>query len=124
MPRINVNLNDVADSGFEVYPEGSYRVEITDKTKVRTSNEGNQTIGWMTRIMDGEFEGKSLYWQTSLQPQALWNLKAMLKAMKLPWGEDGFDLEDTVGAVLVVDVESREWEGKPRNNVVGYHEST
>jgi hypothetical protein len=123
MPRINVKLNDVETSGFEVYPEDTYKVEITDKSQVKTSKEGNPKIGWMTKILDGEFEGKYLYWETSLLPQALWNLKALLEAIEIGWDEDGFELEDTFGAILLVDVETKKFEGEPRNNIVKYHKS-
>jgi len=120
MPRINVRLNDVS-SGFEVIPEDTYQVEILENSKLKTSSGGNPQIGWLAKILDGEFEGKRIYWETSLLDQSLWVLKSMLEVIGLEWEEDGFELEDTFGCVLFVDVTVEQWEGEDRNKVQGYH---
>ena len=121
MPRINVRLDDI-ESGFTVYPEGPMLVEIQDNSRVtKSKTSGEPKIIWISKIMDGEFEGKFFSWDTSLQEQALWNLKGMLEAMDIGWEEDGFDLEDCIYQQLVIDVVAEEYAGSLRNYVRGYH---
>lgn len=120
MPRINVKLNDV-ESNFQVYPEDSYLVEIQEKSRLGKSKENEPKIIWIGKIMEGDYEGKYINWDTSLQDQALWNLKNMLEAMQFEWDEDGFDIEDVVGEKIIIDVTVKDWQGNPRNYVTGYH---
>ena len=121
MPRINVKLDDV-ESGFETYPEGSYLVELQETSKIAKSKSGFPKVIWISKILEGEFEGKLLSWDTSLQDQALWNLKGMLEQIDgVEWDEDGFELDDCTYQKLIVDVIVEEWEGTPRNYVRGYH---
>ena len=123
MPRINVRLDDV-ESGFTVYPEGPMLVEIQDNSRVaKSKTSGEPKIIWISKIMDGEFEGKFFSWDTSLQEQALWNLKGMLEAIDISWDEDGFDLEDCIYQQLVIDVVAEEYAGNLRNYVRGYHKA-
>lgn len=124
MPRINVRLDDV-ESGFATFPKGSYRVEIQESSKLaiaKASGEGK--IQWVGKCLEGELEGKLISWNTSLQPQALWNLKAMLEVVGLMWEEDGFELEDAFHRILIIDTEPYHYAEDPpdvmRNQVSGY----
>lgn len=106
MPRINVKLDEV-ESGFADVPDAEYLVEVQSSSKVGTSKaSGAGCIYWYGKIMEGEYEGKLLSWTTSLQPQALFNLKQFLEAVanegEKIWGDDGFDVEDIFGRQLVV----------------------
>ena len=122
MPRINVKLDDV-ESGFETYPEGSYLVELQETSKIAKSKSGSPKVVWISKILEGEFEGKLLSWDTSLLDQALWNLKGMLEQIGVEWDEDGFELDDCTYQKLIVDVVVEEWEGQPRNKIKGYHKA-
>lgn len=120
MPRINVNLDDVESSSqFTTLPDGKYLVKLQETSKVAKSANGAY-IMWIAKVMEGEFEGKLIGWNTSLLPQALWNLKNMLEAIAMEWDEEGFELEDAFGSELFVDVSSRDYNGEPRNQVDGY----
>ncbi|MCK4498941.1 hypothetical protein KAU11_00415 [Candidatus Babeliales bacterium] len=124
MPRINVKLDDV-ESGFQTYPEGQYLVELQETSSIKKSKtSGAPKITWISKIMEGEFEGKLLSWDTSLQEQALWNLKSMLEELDdVEWDEDGFELDDCTYQKLIVDVIVEDYEGDPRNYVRGYHKA-
>ncbi len=124
MPRINVKLDDV-ESGFQTYPEGQYLVELQETSSIKKSKtSGEPKITWISKIMEGEFEGKLLSWDTSLQEQALWNLKSMLEELDdVEWDEDGFELDDCTYQKLIVDVIVEDYEGDPRNYVRGYHKA-
>ena len=119
MPRINVNLDDV-ESGFEIYPDASYSVEIQPSSKIKKSDAGAYIL-WIGKILEGEFMDKMISWNTSLLPQALWNLKAMLETIEVGWDEEGFEMEEAFGCKLIVDNEIREYDGRDRNNIVEYH---
>ena len=125
MARINVKLDDVSSSGFEVFPDGSYRVEIQPSSKLTQFKSGSAGIRWIGRCVEGEMEGKLISWNSSLLPEALWNLKSQLEAMGFEWDEEGFELEDTFGGELIIDVSSYHYEGDPpevyRNQVDAYH---
>lgn len=120
MARINVKLDEV-EGGFALYPEGSYLVELQETSKIKKAKSGAPKISWISKILEGEFEGKLLSWDTSLQEQALWNLKSMLEVIDVEWDGDGFDLDDCTYQKVIVDVIVEEWEGNPRNYVRGYH---
>ena len=123
MARINVKLDDV-ESGFVVVPEDSYLVELQESSKVKKAKtSGEPKIMWMSKIIDGEFEGKSFSWDTSLTDAALWNLKSMLEVIEVEWDEDGFDLEDCTYRKLIIDVVVEDYEGDARNYVRGYHKA-
>lgn len=117
MPRIQVNLDDV-ESAFEVYPDGDYFVEIKNSKIKQGAN--SPYIVWIAEILEGEFEGKMISWQTSLAENALWNLKNLLETIGLAWDEDGFDTEEAHGGKLIVTNQVRAYEGVDRNNIVGY----
>ncbi len=121
MGRINVKLNEV--SGFQIYPEGPYVVEIQESTKTKKSSTGNPKIGWVGKIIqcdNPEYVDKKIYWETSLLDQALFNLKALLEAMGMPWDEEGFELEDTYGKTVGLNVNVEPYEEEDRNKVKSY----
>ena len=120
MPRINVKLSEV-ESGFEVYPDGQYLIEITDRTKISKSESGAY-VRWIAKIIDPEeYEDKLISWTSSFLPQALWNLKNLLEAIEVTFDDDGFELEDTFGEQLLIENQVREYNGQDRNNIIAYY---
>lgn len=125
MPRIKVNLEEV-ESGFATFPEAAYHVQIQPSSKLGLAKGSNMpTIKWIAKCMEGEMEGKLISWNTSLQPQALWNLKSMLEAIDLDFDEEGFELDEAFESELFIDVVPYHFEDDPadvmRNQVTGYH---
>jgi len=118
MPRINVKLDEV-ESGFEIYPDDKYIVEIQESSKTKKSENGPYIL-WIGKILEGEFEDKMVSWNTSLQEQALWNLKDMLEKIGVDWDEDGFEMEDVFGLQIIVENEVRKYDGRDRNNIINY----
>jgi hypothetical protein len=121
MARINVNLNEVSDSQFELFPEGIHHVQIQPSTKLKQSDSGPY-IQVIAKGMSDDIENKLIGWNCSLLPTALWNLKNMLIAIGMEWDEDGFDLEDLYEQELMIHVTHREYpvgSGEMRNQVEG-----
>ena len=119
MPRINVHLDDV-ESGFMIYPDDKYIVQIQESSRIKKSDAGAYIL-WIAKILEGEYEDKMISWNSSLLPQALWNLKAMLEIIGIEWDEDGFEMEDVFGKELMIENEVRQYEGEDRNNVTKYY---
>ncbi len=123
MPRINVNLNDV-EGGFPVLPDGLYQIEIMNTSKIKKAKEQGKAanILWIGKILDGDFEGQMLSWNTSLQENALWNLKAFIEKTDVEWGEDGFEMEDVFGEVLFVhNTSGNTYNGRLVNTIDAYY---
>lgn len=120
MARIKVKLDEV-ESSFELYPEDTYHVRITERSKPTQSREGNPTIRWIGEILDGDYTGKLISWNTSLLPQSLWVLKAMLEAIDFGWDEDGFEMEEVFGHELLIDNVNEEFDDIMRNKITGFH---
>ncbi len=111
MVQIRVNLDEVPD-GFFLAPEDSYHLQVQEGTKLGKSKAGNAKIGWICQIMDGEYEDQKIYFETSLVEEALWNLKGLVKALKIEWDEEGFDLEDCIHREFVAKLSVEPYEGR------------
>jgi hypothetical protein len=117
MPRIDVNLDAVADYSGELHPDGPTLVRIKKaEVKLNKAKDGKY-INWQLEAVDSDIK-TPLWLMTSLKVDNLWALKAFLKTAKVQWDTDGsFDLEETFGAELYVTVSQDEYEGKMRNTV-------
>lgn len=120
MPRINVRLDDV-QSNFVIVPPATYVVQIQERSKVKKSkNSDGAYIFWVVKIVDGELEGKTFSFMTSLNEDALWNLKSLLEIIDVVWEDDGFELELAFDKVLAVETDIQDFEGTPRIRVNKY----
>ncbi len=120
MPKISVNLNEVEDVSKPI-PAGQYLSRILKAEKATGSESGKEYIHWEVEIIEGEFKPKHLFFNTSLQPKALWNVKKLLEVAKVVINKDGsFNTEDAIGAEFTAVVGQREYEGKVSNEVTDY----
>lgn len=118
MPRIQVNLDAVQEN--RLVDPGWYHVRV-EKGEVRQNRDGSgQHINWELRIVEGEAEGRRLFFNTGLSEKGLPILKRFLMAAGFQWDPDGFDIEDVLGSELWVRVEHREFDGEPRADVRGF----
>jgi hypothetical protein len=122
---IRVNLTDVG-TGFDPIPSGKYKAKVSDGS-VEVSGEtaknpGAQYIKWELTVTEGEFEGRKLFLNTSLLPQALFGLKGLLAATG-SWNEEelngdlDFEIADVLGEELGIVVTQKEYQGDTVNNV-------
>lgn len=114
--RVTINMKGV--EGRILVPEGDYLVSVAEATVEKGS--AADYIKWKCEIADGDYEGKALYYNTSLAPQALWNLRTWLEALgtEVPDDEMDLDLNDLIGEQLVVTVEHESYEGKRQAKIV------
>lgn len=114
---ISVDMTGVEAGGKRI-PEGEYEVEVA-AVVAKESGEGKPYLNWELKIVDGKFKGTKLYHMTSLQPQALFNLRRTLEALgqEVPDGTLQLNLDEVIGLQMGVEVEHEEYNGKTQNRV-------
>ena len=113
---VNLNMKDVSVGG--VIPEGEYIVTV-DEVSVEESQQGNQYLKWVFKVIDGPQKNSKIYHNTSLLPQALFNLKNLLIALGVPVPDKAFqlNLDECEGCNCGVTVTHETYDGKKRSRV-------
>ena len=109
---VSVDLSDVESSGR--VSDGEYVAEVM-VVEQKESSSNNDYLNWKLKVGGG-----IAYHTTSLQSQALWNLRATLEACGYDIPDDKFDidLDALVGEELGVCIESEVYQGKRKPVVV------
>lgn len=109
-------------TGPEVIPEGTYNARVFDVELRTSANSGSPYINWTFRIDGGEYDGRRLFFVTSLRKDALWNLKRTLKALRFEGNLDGQvdlgDLDNFLGRQCRIVVGVEDYMGEQRNRVL------
>lgn len=111
---ISVDFTGVEASGK--VQEGRQKLTVDGTPEVRVSERsGSEYINWKFKAAGG-----SLYHTTSLQPQALWNLRNTLEALGLevPEGSLDIDLTELDGLECGAEVQHEVYQGKKRPVIV------
>lgn len=113
---VNLNMKDVSVGG--VIPEGEYIVTV-DEVSVEESQQGNQYLKWVFKVIDGPQKNSKIYHNTSLLPQSLFNLKNLLIALGVPVPDKAFqlNLDECEGCNCGVTVTHETYDGKERSRV-------
>lgn len=113
---VNLNMKDVSVGG--VIPEGEYIVTV-DEVSVEESQQGNQYLKWVFKVLDGKQKGSKIYHNTSLLPQSLFNLKNLLIALGVPVPDKAFqlNLDECEGCNCGVTIDHETYDGKKRPRV-------
>ena len=117
---VSVDFSDTEKSG--IVEEGDYLVEVDEVEQKTSDSSGADYLSFTLKVIDGEFEGKKLYHNCSLQPQALFNLRALLEALgnEVPQGVMEFDPADLIGQQCGVSVAHEVYEGKTKARPVEF----
>lgn len=113
MPIV-VDLTGVSTEGLPPMDAGDYPAVITEAEIKEAASSGEDTL--YLKLSVGE-EGRTMRWQTSLQPQVLWRFKRLLVSLglELPEGEFEFDEADLVGIECIATViKERHYKDKKR----------
>ena len=113
---VNLNMKDVSVGG--VIPEGEYIVTV-DEVSVEESQQGNQYLKWVFKVLDGKQKGSKIYHNTSLLPQSLFNLKNLLIALGVPVPDKAFqlNLDECEGCNCGVTITHETYDGKKRTRI-------
>ena len=115
---ISVDFEGVETGGANLVPEGEYAATILSGEQY-TAQSGNEAVKWVIEVTDGKYKGKKIYHNTSLQTQALWNLRGMLDAcgFETPDSQYDIDLDEIEGAEVGIGVSVTEYEGRDQSRV-------
>lgn len=118
---ITVDLSGVETSATNI-KEGVYPVIVEGVTLEESRNSGKPYIKFVFEVSEGGAKGFKLFHNCSLQPQALFNLKAVLQALgfEIPGQAFDLDLGELIGLGCHVEVAHETYEGKKRPRIVDF----
>lgn len=117
---LTIDLSGV-ETGQKTLPEGIYTVKVEAAT-AETSSSGNPYIKFVFQVIEGKHKGAKVFHNCSLQPQALFNLKALLLAIgyEIPQGAFDLDLEEVLDLECEIEVAHETYEGKKQVRIIEF----
>ena len=100
MAFIEIPDFDKVETGREPIPAGKYTVKIVGGEQRTSQESGSSYIRWDAEIIgaadpeNAKVLGRHVFWNTSLKPDALWNLKSLIEALRAPFEPNGFAIEN------------------------------
>lgn len=115
---IEIDMTGV-EVGGRLCPEGIHRVRVEEVTPETSTSSGKPYLAWRFRTVNGSHR---LYHNTSLQPQALFNLKQVLIALgvEVPQSVMKLNLDKLVGRECYVEVEHELYEGRKKARIIDF----
>ena len=117
---IAINFSDTESQA--PLPEGDFLFEVDDVEQKTSENSGADYLSITFKVAEGEFKGKKVWHNCSLQPQALFNLRGVLEALgfEVPRGVMELDPADMIGETCGGTVQLEVYEGKKRPRIVEF----
>ena len=118
---VRVDFTGVA-SGFEKIEPGTYLARVK-KIEQKMSQAQKPYLNWTFVIVGGDYDGRNVFYMTSLSPNALWKLKdTLIKAFGMEKeelaGEFDLDTESLIGEEVAVVISEEEYNGEMRDRVI------
>ena len=117
-----VRVDFTGVEGRVLLPEGDIKAKVDTFTVEK--GDAADYMKWKFRTIDKDkkVNDKPLNYNTSLAPQALWNLRNLLEALgvEIPEGPMDIKPEDVADLELILTVEDDEYDGKKRSAVVDF----
>lgn len=113
------NMEDVAAPG-EIVPAGNYHVRVSKVEEKDSTTSGQPIAIFQCKIQDdGPQFGRMLFIIASLQPHALFSLKAVYNAAGYKPGAEGHDPEQVLDSefYVKVEIEKDPKSGEDRNKI-------
>jgi hypothetical protein len=103
-----------------VIPEGDYTFRVEEVTK-DVGDKGDY-LAWVFVVEEGDRKGAKVWYNTSLTPQSLWNLRNLLETLgvEIPDGPLDIDLTELVDLAVGGTVVHEEWQGKDRARIADF----
>jgi hypothetical protein len=124
MGKLNIDLTDVKTGGFEALAKGWKHVRVVDyemkESGENAKHPGAQYLAWEFEVIGGDEDGRKIWTNTSLLPQALFALKGLADACEVEYDEDGIDPDEIVGKECMLKNSHRMYEGEAQNNVKAF----
>lgn len=102
--------------------EGDYVLTVDEVEQKTSDNSGNDYLSITFKIAEGQFKGKKVYHNCSLQPQALFNLRGLLEALgfEVPQGRMDLDPADMIGETCGASIAHEVYQGKTKARPVEF----
>lgn len=117
---VTVDFSKVSErKGGVRVPPGDYAVKVK-KVVVKESKNEKPYLNWELVGLNGALKGQTIYHTTSLQEQALFNLRNTLLACKVdvPKSKVKINLKELAGKVFGVTVDDDEYKGRVRSTII------
>jgi hypothetical protein len=116
--KVKVNFDGV-ETRLHV-PDGLYHSKVVEASL--EDGKEYQYIKWTFGLVGGQHDGRKVYTNTSLSPNALWNLRNLLETLGVdtPDSEFELDLDSYTDLELMLRIENEVYEGKDRPKVTDY----
>jgi hypothetical protein len=112
---IRINFTDTekysgSSLGLDPLPTGKYHVAITDaeirEAGPNAKNPGSQYINFEFTVQEGPYQGRKVWTNASLLPQALYTIKGILEALghETTGNELDIELDELMNEELIVKV--------------------
>lgn len=117
---LSINFSDTETQA--VIAEGDYLFRVSDVEQKTSDNSGADYLSIVCVVDEGQFKGKKVYHNCSLQPQALFNLRGVLEALgfEVPQGVMELDPADMIDELFGGTVQLEVYEGKKRARIVEF----
>jgi len=117
-----IDFTGVEAREFEPLPVGRYPARVSNCLYVEQSaRSGEPAVAWEFTVDGGEYDGRKGFMNTSLQPQAKWSTKRILKALGFSdeelEGEFDFEPGDLTDRECVIVIGHEMYEGEKRQRV-------
>jgi len=120
---IKVDFSDTESQG--VIDEGDVGLEVVEVEQKTSDNSGGEYLALEFKIiggLDDQFNGRKVYHNCSLQPQALFNLRGVLEALgfEVPQGVMDLDPADMIGETCGASLAHEVYQGKTKARPVEF----
>lgn len=104
----------------QVIPEGDYTFRVEEVTK--DMGDKGEYLSWVFVVEEGDRKGAKVWYNTSLTPQSLWNLRNLLETLgvEIPDGPLDIDLTELADLAVGGTVVHEEWQGKDRARIADF----
>jgi hypothetical protein len=120
---IRVDMRNVGTGGarFRIEP-GEYTLKCEEVTEEISKSSDEPMLSWIFRGIDGKAKGKTFYYHTSLQEQALWKLRETLLGLSIEVPEEimDIDLDELEGLEGTAIVDDDEYQGRISSKIQSF----
>lgn len=115
---VTVDLSDV--EARVLVREGEHKIKVVEITEEQ--GEKAPYLKWVFEVVSKQDKGAKVYYNTSLAPQALWNLRSLLEALGVEIPDSEFELEfsEYVDLECMVEIAHEKYEGRAQAKPVNF----
>jgi len=119
-PGAVVRVDFTGTSTQNDFVPGEYLVRVKEVEQKISDSSNKPYLSFKFEVVSGDYEGRLLYINHSLQPQALFGLRKTLEAcgIQIPQAVMDLNLKKLIGYQMIAVVDLEKYEGKTRAKIV------